>query len=944
MRKVGIETLKTEDIVAQKELEIAHLKNKLTQSESQLSQTSNKIKSLTQQVIQLYNNNQFSSSDLSDERSLILIKTVLQSLEKKKNSLFQHINALNSLDEGIAIFDKKGKVTFHNKAFQTIIGSKNELTDLHWSYFFSNEDKFFICKKIVRILRKEELVNQDFSFLNNDLKKTSIVFKLSHVDESHFMCTIKDVTNDKGKNNLIRQQSKLIEASSDFIGITDNNFNFTFLNEAAKKLIGITNTSLSISFTDLILQKNTQFQDIEYQLEVTGQWIGELDLRTNTGKSIPINTQISIGSKTQSSKKCYHIIIQDLSERKKAFNKVLKAKNIAEKNMELRQQFLANMSHEIRTPMNAIIGLSNLLSETKLNSTQKEYVDSVKLSSENLLVILNDILDQSKIESGNLSFESIPFSLEELIDSIEKIFMYKIQEKNLTFSIKKSPLLPKTIIGDPTRLSQVLINLINNAIKFTSKGGIQFSIQNTSSKKDQVELKFSIKDTGIGIAKNKFESIFKPFTQEKQDTTRKFGGTGLGLAIVKQITESQNGKIQVKSTVGEGSEFVVQLPFEIGKEIKQPVICEKNNRKTKLQNAEILMAEDYPMNQLLAKSLFNKWGLNLDIVNNGIEAIEAIHKKRYDIILMDIQMPEMDGIETTLKLREQGVLTPIIAITAHAFKEEREKCLKTGMNDFIAKPFKEDDVFEKLIYFSNLKENDIQEVNNIEINEINSLNGQHSFPDQDDIDQFLLYAPGLIHDFEKAIELEDKFELKKSGILLQTLFRQINKKDFSKQFYSIARGKQLKDAKYQELLMMSKALFIEVKEFISHEPTTDKKPMEEVEMDLAQIKVLAEGNDGFGKEMIDLYINQSKDQLHEIDIKLKENDFLKIGGLIHSMKASFTMLNCKTLSGLAIELEDGCKRNTLTTEEIIHKLKPFKSLTEQSFETIIKLGKKENLI
>lgn len=942
MRKTGI--LNIEEVVREKDLEIQKLKKMLESTQAKHNNTSSKIKTLTQQIVQLYNNNNFSAEGLSDEKSFTLIKTVVHSLEKKKSSLFQQINALNSLEEGIAIFDNKGKVNFHNQAFKNIIGAENSLTGIHWSNFFSKEDKFFICKKIIQLNKKEELLEEEFSFLGNNFKKITVVFKLSLIDDSNYLCTIKDITKDKDKNILIKQQSKLIEASSDFIGITDHNFKFNFLNEAAKKLIGISSTNLSIRFLDLIVSENENLlADFKYQLEVKGSWKGELKLQTKSGILIPINTQISIGSNTQKREKVYHIIIQDISERKKAFEKIIDAKNIAEKNMEIRQQFLANMSHEIRTPMNAIIGLSNLLADTKLNNLQKDYIDSIKLSSENLLVIINDILDLSKIESGKLTIESIPFSINKLMDSIEKTFQHKTKEKQLFFEINKDPLTPKTIIGDPTRLSQILINLVNNAIKFTQTGGIKIGVKTIQNKDNKVSLSFSIKDTGIGISANKLQTIFEAFTQEKQDTTRKFGGTGLGLAIVKQITEIQGGEISVNSILNKGSEFIVNLQFEIGEELSEPKNNRNKNSQSKLEKARILMAEDYPMNQLLAKSLFTKWGLNLDIVDNGIEAIEAVKNGNYDIILMDIQMPEMDGIEATLKIREAGIETPIIAVTAHAFKEEREKCLKIGMNDFIAKPFQEEDVFEKLIYFSNIKENDAKDIKKIELEEIDILNGKTSMPDHEDMEQFLLYAPELIHDFEKGIDAEDKYELKKSGILLQTLFHQINKKEFANQFYKLARGKKLQNHKYQELLMTSKALYIDIKNYFAL-PVKNNKTIMKVEMDLSQIKALAEDNDGFGKEMIELYINQSKEQLIEINKNVEDKEFLKVGGLIHSMKASFSMLNCSILSNLSIELEDGCKRNTLSEEEILDKLKTFKTLTEQSFETIIALGKSENLI
>ncbi len=387
----------------------------------------------------------------------------------------------------------------------------------------------------------------------------------------------------------------------------------------------------------------------------------------------------------------------DITLRKHIEEELVRTNNIKE-------QFLTNMSHEIRTPMNAIVGFTDLLLKTKLSPDQKQYIDAVKTSGRNLIVIINDILDFSKIEAGKITFEQIEFDLQHLISTLTELMLPKSMEKDITISTKIDKKIQRQLIGDPTRLNQIFLNLVGNAIKFTEKGGIKITADFVSEEKDSLELKFSVTDTGIGIPKDKLASIFEGFTQATNDTNRKYGGTGLGLTIVKQLVELQGGTISVKSKIDSGSSFIFNLKFK--KTLPEKIVKNNSsNKKVELSHKEklnILLVEDNLLNQILAKKVLTNWKWDVDVADNGLIAMQKVKNTAYDLILMDIQMPEMDGYEATRQIRKTTTNSskhniPIIAITAHAISGEAEKCYNAGMNDYITKPFDERVLYEKII-------------------------------------------------------------------------------------------------------------------------------------------------------------------------------------------------------------------------------------------------------
>ncbi|HUR11771.1 MAG TPA: ATP-binding protein [Flavitalea sp.] len=456
-----------------------------------------------------------------------------------------------------------------------------------------------------------------------------------------------------------------------------------------------------------------------------------------------------------------------------------KVKEIA----RVKENFLANMSHEIRTPLNAILGFTNLLQLKKLDHESGVYVQSIQRSGENLLTIINDILDLSKIEAGMMRIERSPFSLRGLVHSIENMFLPSANEKRIDFFARIDESLPDILDGDATRLTQILMNLIGNAMKFTTRGKVFISFENKGNDGTMVLLGIEVSDTGIGIPKEKLEKIFDRFQQADDAVTREYGGTGLGLSIVKELVELQQGTIRVESDTGNGTTFYLVIPYKKSDEqfITHPTfIRQPDTNPATLQNVRILIVEDNEVNQTLLRYLFQKWQVKFEMANNGIEAIEKLKRETYDLILMDIQMPQMDGYTATRQIRNiLKIKTPIIAMTAHAMAGEREKCLSYGMAEYISKPIREEQLIRLITQFVSIdtssSTNQLGTTGSIEtqytyinlayLHEVSAGNKDY---EKDVTTQFILAVPDEVAALNRAVEVNDKEGLRRITHNLRT--------------------------------------------------------------------------------------------------------------------------------------------------------------------------------
>jgi PAS domain S-box-containing protein len=500
----------------------------------------------------------------------------------------------------------------------------------------------------------------------------------------------------------------LIEASCDPLITINTKGKITDMNQATINIIGVSRKKLTGSnFFDFFTEPQ-KAQDVYKEVFAKGS-VSDLSLTLchSKGKLTDVLFNGSVYKDDKGTVQGVVIVARDVTEQKRiaresnedklfaelakehaeeAKIKAEKATKIAQNAVKSKQQFLSNMSHEIRTPMNAIIGFTKVLLKTSLSGKQKEYLSAIELSGNSLIVLINDILDLAKVDAGKMQFEKIPFNLASSITAILHLFELKIHEKNLILEKEYDSLIPAVLIGDPVRLHQIILNLVSNAVKFTSKGKITIRVKIENEEEKSFNIRFSVQDTGIGIDEDKLFNIFENFQQATSGTSRLYGGTGLGLAIVKKLVESQDGSIEVESKIKQGSTFSFVLNFlkTDSKTETETEIIEISTTKLKLN---VLVVEDIPLNQLLMKTILDDFGFENDMAPNGLIAIEKLKSNTYDIVLMDLQMPEMNGFEATEFIRKNMKLNiPIMALTADVTTVDLAKCKEVGMNDYIAKP------------------------------------------------------------------------------------------------------------------------------------------------------------------------------------------------------------------------------------------------------------------
>lgn len=505
---------------------------------------------------------------------------------------------------------------------------------------------------------------------------------------------------------VIEQLNSALNESA-IVTVTDSDGKIEFVNDAFCEVSKFSREEL-IGQDHRILQSGVHSETFIKEMWRTIQdgriWKGEFQNKCKDGSSCWLETTIIPFLDINKKPVRFVAIRYDVTERVSLENALRKSKYEIENTAKIKEQFLANMSHEIRTPLNAIIGFSEILRASKLTPTQADHAMIITKSGENLMCIINDILDFTKIESGNIVLEKVPFDVVEIVDNIKKMFKNTAGEKKIGLKVFIDDELPTSMIGDPARLTQILINLVGNAIKFTNIGSVEIYSRLVFESVDQYLIEIKVKDTGVGIQSDKLEVIFDRFVQAEDDTTRMFGGTGLGLSIVKNIVKLMNGEISVVSEFGFGSEFSIQIAFgkcsalqieAFESQKSKPVF----NKELNLGMLSILLVEDNRMNQQYVNTLMKQFGYKCTVAADGNAAINLIRENKYDLILMDVQMPLMDGYEASRIIRQElKNNTPIIALTANTTMVDYEKCIKVGMNGYLSKPYKPEDLQRKIAH------------------------------------------------------------------------------------------------------------------------------------------------------------------------------------------------------------------------------------------------------
>lgn len=607
----------------------------------------------------------------------------------------------DSIPDFVTITDQEGVIIYVNH-YSLTLTEKDVIGKKFTDFFYPDEreEEWKVFKEVLnskKVIQNEKLVHYP--------DKTSRWFHSSIgpliIDDELKGAIIisKDINEQKTREHTILESEErfrqLVESANDIIYRTDYSGNFVYINPEASKIFGysieeLKNLHYSVLIREEYVERVSSFYNNQF-INRTPNTYYEFPMRSKDGKEIWLGQNVQIltdGDWVLG----FQALARDITTRKRIENELKLAKKEAEESSKAKQEFLSTMSHEIRTPLNAVIGLTNLLSESKIAAEEhQELIQGIKISADNLLHIINDILDFSKIESGKFSLENTPFELNTLLSGVKQSFTSQVQEKGIELIFDSNKVEDQLLQGDPIRISQILLNLISNAVKFTKVGKVVVDVQTESTSTEDIWLNLKVSDTGIGIPRDQVQSIFDSFSQASKSTTRKYGGTGLGLTITNMLVRMMKGTIKVDSAPNKGSVFEVKIKLQRATRDDIPTTNSDVKTDSVIEGKTILLVEDNQMNQLVASRYMRRWGAMIDVANNGLHAIELLKKKRFDLILMDLEMPDMDGYETTRYIRNRMEKPyneiPIIAITASAFVSVKEKVLRFGMDDYVTKPF-----------------------------------------------------------------------------------------------------------------------------------------------------------------------------------------------------------------------------------------------------------------
>jgi PAS domain S-box-containing protein len=550
----------------------------------------------------------------------------------------------------------------------------------------------------------------------------------------------------------------VVEDGSDLIFVVDFDGNICYHNSSVGETLGYKSKSLAgHNFFDYILPNTLEDLQKKFKDSRKRAYTEKVEFQfLCADKSYRFLEFNAINLKIKEGLEGFILDCRDITQRKKDAEELVKLQ-------KAKEQFLANISHEIRTPINGIAGMADLLGENSNTEERETYLNAIKHSAENLKLIINDILDLAAIESGKLRFEKIPFNLTDLVPSLVGTFAYQAKDKKIKLDYNIEQNLNRILLGDPVRLNQILVNLISNAVKFTHSGDIKVQCSVEREQKTLCWVRIEVTDTGIGIPTEKLNTIFESFSQADASVTRKYGGSGLGLTIVKQLVELQNGKITVRSEENSGSTFIVLIPYTIGKASNlSPVnfVGKKSLDESLTRHLQVLLVEDNDINRLYAKSILNKWRCEVDIAENGLVAIEKVKNNNYDIVLMDVQMPVMDGYEATRAIRildGDRKEIPILALTANATKSDVQKCLASGMNDYLPKPFTPDDLYRKIVVELKIKPRPLKSPPseskklNFDLSYLRSVSNDNEDFIREMLQTFIQTMPGIIDEMRSCV-------------------------------------------------------------------------------------------------------------------------------------------------------------------------------------------------